>query len=351
MKKFVSVLTLIVIVAISLFAFAACQPNENDFPLDPPEFAPINIKYEADASSIIPLFKSGTAKFAVIGEPAVTQLTNLMKTQNVEVYNLFDLQALWKSAVNGTSEGYPQASVIVKNSLLANKTFVDALANALSQNAEYMTVNVATVGETLGTVGSTLAKTTFNADLIKRCNLGFTKANADGLGKELETYLSEFGFKSDGDKPNNKMPTSDFYYDFSATETADVPQKVTIYAPDGAPALALTKIIADGKIGSTEVEVVLTTGENVIAKAKSGEADIAVLPTNAAATVFNATKGNYKLFSVNVFGVLYVVGTEKITNLSDLAGTTVYSIGLGNTPEYVFKRVLNKNGLTYQNAD
>ncbi len=123
-------------------------------------------------------------------------------------------------------------------------------------------------------------------------------------------------------------------------------ESVTIYAPDGAPSLAIAKIINDGKIGDTTVTSVITTGEDVVAKAVSGQADIAVLPTNAAAKVFNLTSGNYLMFSVNVFGVLYVVGTEQLTDIAQLKGKSIQSIGLGNTPEYVFKRVLAHNELS-----
>lgn len=123
-------------------------------------------------------------------------------------------------------------------------------------------------------------------------------------------------------------------------------ESVTLYAPDGAPSLAVAKIINDGKIGETTVKSVISTGEDVVAKAVSGQVDIAVLPTNAAAKVYNLTNGKYVMFSVNVFGVLYVVGTEQLTDISQLNGKSVQSIGLGNTPEYVFKRVLSHKGLT-----
>ena len=130
------------------------------------------------------------------------------------------------------------------------------------------------------------------------------------------------------------------------------PENVSVYVPDGAPAMAIANIIKSGKIGAdTKANVTLTTGQNVIAKAQKGEADIAVLPTNAAATVYNATKGAYRMLSVNVHGLLYLMGTTQIQSLSDLVGKEVQSIGLGNTPEYVFKRVLKANNLEVVNSD
>ena len=121
---------------------------------------------------------------------------------------------------------------------------------------------------------------------------------------------------------------------------------ITFYIPDGAPALSVAKIVNDKKVGDTSVNTVITTGENVVAKCASGEADMAVLPTNAAVKICQS-RNDYLLFSVNVYGVLYIVGTREITSLADLQGETLYSIGLGNTPEYVFKTICDKQGVKY----
>lgn len=123
-------------------------------------------------------------------------------------------------------------------------------------------------------------------------------------------------------------------------------QTLICYVPDGAPALAVANIIADKSVGKTPVETTVTTGENAVAKCVSGEADMAILPTNAAVTVLSK-RSEYCLFTVNVQGLLYVVGTQEVTNLSDLTGKTVYSIGLGNTPEFVFKKILDTQNIAY----
>lgn len=126
--------------------------------------------------------------------------------------------------------------------------------------------------------------------------------------------------------------------------------ELSLYVPDGAPTLSVAKIIHDGKVGSNTVNTVVTTGEEVVAKCASGEADIAVLPTNAAVKICS-TRDDYQIFSVNVYGVLYVVGTERIDTISQLKGQTLYSIGLGNTPEYVFKTICDKQGVNYDGGD
>ena len=154
----------------------------------------------------------------------------------------------------------------------------------------------------------------------------------------LVAMLSTMLFACQPNTPPDEVPTA--------------PENVSVYVPDGAPAMAIANIIKSGKIGAdTKANVTLTTGQDVIAKAQKGEADIAVLPTNAAATVYNATKGAYKMLSVNVHGLLYLMGTTQVESLAELAGKQVQSIGLGNTPEYVFKRVLKANNLEVVNGD
>ncbi|MCH5152691.1 MAG: PhnD/SsuA/transferrin family substrate-binding protein [Clostridiales bacterium] len=123
--------------------------------------------------------------------------------------------------------------------------------------------------------------------------------------------------------------------------------KLTLYVPDGAPALSVAKIVNDKAVGKQAVDTVVTTGEEVVAKCSNGEADMAVLPTNAAVNICKK-RNDYLLFSVNVYGVLYIVGTQRIESLAELQGETLYSIGLGNTPEYVFKKVCDTWGVKYQ---
>lgn len=123
--------------------------------------------------------------------------------------------------------------------------------------------------------------------------------------------------------------------------------QLVCYVPDGAPALSVANIMSTKKVGNADVEVVVSTGNDVVAKCSAGEADMAVLPTNMAVKICSE-RDDYQLFSVNVYGVLYVVGTKQISSLSELKGKVVHSIGAGNTPEYVFSTVLEKAGISFE---
>ena len=75
------------------------------------------------------------------------------------------------------------------------------------------------------------------------------------------------------------------------------------------------------------------------------EVDIASLPLNVAANLY--TKGtDYILGAVTGYGLLYcVTSRDDISSIRDLAGKTVYSVGKGATPEYVFAFLLEQEGL------
>ncbi len=78
----------------------------------------------------------------------------------------------------------------------------------------------------------------------------------------------------------------------------------------------------------------------------SGGLDIAAVPTNMAAALYQKSNGNVQLLAVNTLGVLYLLENGNTVNsIADLKGKTVYSTGQGANPEYILRYVLTKNGL------
>lgn len=77
-----------------------------------------------------------------------------------------------------------------------------------------------------------------------------------------------------------------------------------------------------------------------------GEADLAAVPANLAAVLYNKTEGGISVVAVNTLGVLNIVERgETVTTLADLQGKTVYASGQAAVPEYVFNMLLEKEGL------
>lgn len=123
---------------------------------------------------------------------------------------------------------------------------------------------------------------------------------------------------------------------------------------DGAPSLVVANLCdgfnySDDKYNySTEIEIT-NTPQNIIAGFANKTYDMAIVPLNLAATAYNKNLG-VKLATVNIFGVLYMVGREEITDLNKLKGEVVYSVGAGGTPEIVFKHVLTANNIKFEDG-
>ena len=87
--------------------------------------------------------------------------------------------------------------------------------------------------------------------------------------------------------------------------------------------------------------------DEIVPLLMKGELDMAAIPANLAATLYQKTEGGIQAVAVNTLGVLYVVekGGDTIQSMADLAGRTILSTGKGTTPEYVLRYLLNANGI------
>lgn len=126
-------------------------------------------------------------------------------------------------------------------------------------------------------------------------------------------------------------------------ETANV---VGIVGPTG---VGLVGLMQDQEDGKTQVDYTFaleTAPDSVVAKVTSGEADIAAVPTNLAASLYKKTNGGVKMLAINTEGVLYFVENgDSISSVADLRGKTIYSTGQGANPEYILRYLLTQNGL------
>ena len=87
--------------------------------------------------------------------------------------------------------------------------------------------------------------------------------------------------------------------------------------------------------------------DDVRAGLLSGELDIAAVPVNMAAALYNKTEGGILTAAVNTLGVLYIVEKgDAVQSMADLAGKKLLAAGQGSTPEYVINYLLEKNDLT-----
>ena len=124
--------------------------------------------------------------------------------------------------------------------------------------------------------------------------------------------------------------------------------ELRIYSMKGPTSMGLVKLMQDNAAGTTFNTYgpnMVTAADEVTAAIVSGEADIAMLPANAASALYNKA-GGFQVVAINTLGVLYVVENgETIQDWADLAGKTVYLTGKGTPPEYGLTYLLNAYGV------
>lgn len=78
------------------------------------------------------------------------------------------------------------------------------------------------------------------------------------------------------------------------------------------------------------------------------EIDIGFMPANVAAKVYNSGNKTIICSAVVGLGNLSLITTdESVRRFTDLKNKTVYVAGQGATPEYMFRYLLNENGMTW----
>lgn len=90
--------------------------------------------------------------------------------------------------------------------------------------------------------------------------------------------------------------------------------------------------------------------DEIVPLLTKGELDMAAIPANLAATLYQKTEGAIQVMAVNTLGVLYVVEKgDTVQSVADLKGRTILSTGKGTTPEYVLRYILAQNGIDPDN--
>ena len=131
---------------------------------------------------------------------------------------------------------------------------------------------------------------------------------------------------------------------------------ITIAVPDGGPALGMAYLMKEfpNEIDGVKVTYKIVDGSTGIrAAVLSGEADMAIMPTNMAAILYNGGL-DIRLVGTNSYGLLYLlsdaVSLENFS-LDSLKGQVLHTVGQGGTPEVVLKKILESAGIEYEERD
>lgn len=148
---------------------------------------------------------------------------------------------------------------------------------------------------------------------------------------------------------------------FAGCKKDEVPAgEITVYMPDGAPALALAGLMhgdsADDGVTYRVVDAAQIAAETTN-KDMQKNADLCVMPVNAAAKL-HGTSGGYTMLGGVTHGNLYIIQKNSseglqytAENLKELVGKRVGVLQINNVPGLTFQAILNKYDLAWQTLD
>jgi NitT/TauT family transport system substrate-binding protein len=126
------------------------------------------------------------------------------------------------------------------------------------------------------------------------------------------------------------------------------PGEMNVYVLAGPTGIGAMNLWSDSEAGSTRNSYHFTmtaANDEIVAAVSGGQADIAAVATNLAATLYNKTQG-VTVLAVNTLGVLSLLDNSgSVSSLADLKGRTIYAPGQGANPEYILRYVLSGNGI------
>ena len=136
--------------------------------------------------------------------------------------------------------------------------------------------------------------------------------------------------------------------DNESKSSAERPE-VSMMLVNGFAAIGAVNMFEENEKGTAQnkYDITLATApDEVSAKVLSGEVDIASIPTNMAATLYNRSEGQVAIAAVNTLGVVQLISSDDtIQSLDDLKSREVYGCGQGAIPEYTFEYILAANGI------
>lgn len=94
---------------------------------------------------------------------------------------------------------------------------------------------------------------------------------------------------------------------------------------------------------------IYAAADEIVPLVVKGEVDIALVPANLAATLYQKTNGAIEVANINTLSVLQVVtpGDVEMSDLTALKGKTIYMTGKGTTPEASLRYLVEKNGMSW----
>ena len=333
MKKFILPVAAACLSA-AIFALSGCAPQKSPSGVSLMGVQPADVGLVSECD------------YFVAAEPAATTRVNA-----AGLHFAGDIQQLY-----GSENGYPQAVVVAKNEIITqNPYFLEQFMTELEVNEEWLaTAPAQTVIDAVASHLPEGTTPTFNAknltsQVISNCGIHFVDALADK--NRVTNFLEEMAEVD----PTSVGEVSETFFCQGLDAYVSDPGEVSIYAPDGAPALALAKLMhEENTFGQTSVSYNVVPSSNIQAYVTGEDpaADICILPLNAASKLLG-DGSTYQMLGTVTNGNLYIlskdgasVTTENIRE--ELNGKTIGVIQLNNVPGLILKIILEKYDIDYE---
>ncbi len=253
----------------------------------------VALTYMSSGAEMAGFLDTNKADFVIGGEPSISPLLSSLE----DSYIASDLQETYGDAFDQDG-GYPQAVLIAKKDYVdTNPNEVYAITQAVKDASSYLEDNLDETKADLAEAGSK-ALASIDAEIVKRSNI--TYKTKDTQQNAIKTLLETFTAASYG----GALPTDEFYPTLP-TSGETTTEALKIYTPDGAPALALSKVAS-----MSNVTLEVATDPTILPSkfSPAGDANFAVVPSNMASIIFKNFGAEF--LATVTYGNLYMVGVK-----------------------------------------
>ena len=260
-----------------------------------------------------------------------------------------DLQELY-----GGENGYPQAVLVAKKSVIeSDSAAVGTMISYMEGSAQYLaSASAQEVVDALAPWYTEAMTPTLNAknltsEVIANCSVQYYSAAEEATRTRVNGYLAELAAV---DATAAKAVSDSFYYT-QEPEAGEFSATYSVYAPDGAPALALANAV-NGQDEGFSFHIVASDTIGAQVSGEDPAADFCILPVNAASKLPGSGE-KYQMLGVVTNGNMYFLTTGEnaavdADNLSSLVGKTIGVVQLANVPGLTLRATFAKYGIACQ---
>ncbi len=181
------------------------------------------------------------------------------------------------------------------------------------------------------------------------CLLLYTGCGAQNSGNKTEISVPETDLEISVPGPDARETETVSIDDGQNSRTV-----VRVGAMKGPTTMGLVKLMEENEEGSCEgayAFTMVTAADELTALVAGGKVDIALVPANVAAILYQKTEHSISVIDINTLNVLYLISAnDGISSIKDLKGRSVCLPGKGTTPEYALRYLIQASGLSEEDV-